>query len=128
MPIIKRGAVSPRAWAIPMMVPVNMPGIASGKTWCVMVCIFDAPTPRAASRMLGGTARIEAREEIMMVGNVIKAKTMPPTNGIDRGIPNITINIASPMIPKTTDGTAARLLILISIISVKRFFGAISSR
>ena len=32
MPIISSGAVSPSAWAIPMMVPVSMPGIASGTT------------------------------------------------------------------------------------------------
>ena len=27
-----RGAVSPRAWAMPMMVPVSMPGMARGRT------------------------------------------------------------------------------------------------
>jgi len=32
MPIISSGAVSPKAWAMPMMVPVSIPGSASGKT------------------------------------------------------------------------------------------------
>src|SRR5690606_33350585 len=32
MPIINSGAVSPRAWAMPMMAPVSMPGIARGST------------------------------------------------------------------------------------------------
>ena len=33
MPIMSSGADSPSARAIPMMVPVSMPGMASGKTW-----------------------------------------------------------------------------------------------
>ena len=69
-----------------------------------------------------------ALEEIITVGRVIKARTIPPTKGIDRGRPNATIKIASHIIPNTTDGTAARLFILISINSVSQFFGAISSR
>ena len=32
MPIISSGAVSPSAWAMPMMVPVMTPGMASGST------------------------------------------------------------------------------------------------
>ena len=32
-----------------------MPGSASGRTWWNTVCIFDAPTPSAASRIEGGT-------------------------------------------------------------------------
>src|SRR5919206_251055 len=51
MPIIRSGAVSPSALARPMMVPVRMPGSASGTTWWAMVCIFEAPTPSAASRV-----------------------------------------------------------------------------
>ena len=78
--------------------------------------------------MLGGTARIAARDEIMMVGNVISASTTPPISGIERGMPKMPIKIARPRMPKTTDGTAARLLMLISISSVTRFFGANSSR
>ena len=33
MPIISRGAVSPNARAMPIMVPVSMPGKARGNTW-----------------------------------------------------------------------------------------------
>ena len=32
MPIISSGAVSPSACAMPMIVPVRMPGMASGST------------------------------------------------------------------------------------------------
>ena len=32
IPIIKRGAVSPKACAIPIIVPVKIPGAAKGKT------------------------------------------------------------------------------------------------
>lgn len=32
IPIRSSGAVSPRAWASPMIVPVSIPGIASGRT------------------------------------------------------------------------------------------------
>ena len=47
---------------------------------------------------------------------------------MDLGIPKILINIASPIMPKTTEGTAAKLLILTSINSVILFFLAISSK
>ena len=78
IPIINSGAVSPKACAIPMMVPVRMPGIANGKTWCDTVCTFEAPTPRAAWRIDGGTALIAARDAMMIVGRVISASTIPP--------------------------------------------------
>ena len=68
MPIISSGAVSPRAWAIPMIAPVNMPGMATGRTWWTTVCNLEAPTPRAAWRMEGDTAWIAAREVMMTVG------------------------------------------------------------
>ena len=32
IPMSNRGAVSPRAWARPIIVPVKMPGMASGNT------------------------------------------------------------------------------------------------
>ena len=78
--------------------------------------------------MLGGTALIAARDDMIIVGSVIRASTMPPTRGIDRGIPKIFIKIARPSIPNTTEGTAAKLLIFISINSIQRFFGANSSK
>jgi hypothetical protein len=56
MPIISSGAVSPRAWASDRMAPVITPGMASGSTWWNTVWVLDAPTPRAASRIEGGTA------------------------------------------------------------------------
>jgi len=128
IPIINSGAVSPSACAIPIIVPVNMPGIAKGKTWWVIVCTLDAPMPSAASRIDGGTDFIAARLEIIMVGNVIKVNTKPPTKGTDLGKPKKLMNIAKPSKPKITDGTAAKLLILTSIKSVSLFLGANSSK
>ena len=84
--------------------------------------------PSAASRMLGGTARKLAREAMIIVGNVINDSTIPPTKGAERGRPKVFKNIESPSKPKTMDGTAAKLLMLISIKSENLFFGANSSR
>ena len=69
-----------------------------------------------------------ARDEMIIVGNVIIPRTIPPTNGIDLGIPKTPIKIANPKIPNTTEGTAAKLLIFISIISVILFLGAKPSK
>ena len=55
MPIISSGAVSPSARAMPMIVPVRMPGSASGRTWWKTTWTGDAPMPSAASRIDGGT-------------------------------------------------------------------------
>ena len=62
------------------------------------------------------------------MGSVIRAKTIPPTIGAERGRCITLRKIAKPSRPKIIDGTAARLLILISIISVNLFFGASSSK
>jgi hypothetical protein len=62
-----------------------------------------------------------------MVGSTISASTMPPTSGAERGRPKKFRNTERPSKPKTIEGTAARLLMLISIRSVQRFFGANSS-
>ena len=128
MPIISSGADSPSAWAMPMIVPVNMPGIASGRTWWVIVCIFDAPIPSAASRIDGGTDFRAARLAMMMVGRVIRVRTSPPTRGAERGRPKKSMNTARPSRPKMMEGTAARLLMLTSMRSVSRLVGANSSR
>ena len=115
---MRSGAVSPNAWAIPIIVPVKIPGAARGKIWSVAVCILDAPRPRAASLIEVGTALIDALVAIIIVGKVIKANTIPPTKGTDLGIPKKPRNTASPRSPKTIEGTAAKLLILTSMKSV----------
>ena len=51
-----------------------------------MTCICDAPTPYAASLIDGGIEAIAALVAIIITGSVIKANTMPPTRGADRGI------------------------------------------
>ena len=60
----------------------------------------------------------------MIVGKVINANTMPPTNGAERGRPKKFRKTARPKRPNTMDGTAAKLLMLTSMMSVQRFFGA----
>ena len=128
IPIINKGAVSPKACAIPTIVPVKMPGNASGTTWWNVAWIGLAPIPSAASRIDGGTARKEARDAIIIVGNVINDKTSPPTNGVDLGRSKTFKSNAKPSNPKTIDGTAAKLLILTSINAEILFFGANSSK
>ena len=44
--------------------------------------VLEAPIPRAASRMEGGTDLSDARLAMMMVGSVIKVSTRPPTRGV----------------------------------------------
>ena len=94
MPIISSGAVSPSAWAMPMMVPVSIPGIASGRTWWVIVCIFDAPIPSAASRMDGGTDFRAARLAMMMVAGS-SGSGRAADQGAERGRPKKLMNTAS---------------------------------
>ena len=50
-----------------------------------MVCIFDAPRPKAAERIDGGTAFKAARVAMMIVGSVINVSTRPPTTAAERG-------------------------------------------
>ena len=66
---------------------------------------------------------------MIIVGSVISVKTSPPTKGADLGTPKTLIYTAKPKIPNTIDGTAAKLLIFISIMSIHQlFFGANSSK
>ncbi len=65
---------------------------------------------------------------MMTVGSVIKLKTKPPTSGADKGKCIQPMKIAAPSRPNTIEGTAAKLLMLTSIMSVRTFFGANSSR
>jgi hypothetical protein len=124
IPIISKGAVSPKACAIARIEPVMMPGMANGRTWWKIACIFDAPTPSAASRIDGGTAFKAAREAIIITGKLIKVSTIPPTIGAERGMLKKVKKTAKPKSPNTMEGTAARLLILTSIKSVSAFLGA----
>ena len=128
MPISSSGAVSPSARASPMIVPVRMPGAASGRICWKTICIFEAPSPSAAERIDGGTAASAARVAMMIVGSVISDSTSPPTKAAERGKPRKPMNTARPSRPNTIDGTAARLLMLTSMRSVSRDFLANSSR
>ena len=83
-----------------------------------------APKLSAADNIDGGTAAKAAREAMIMVGKVIMESTNPPTKGEERGRPKKLIKIANPSTPKMIDGTAAKLLILISIKSNHLLRGA----
>ncbi len=79
-----------------MMVPVRMPGSASGSTWWNTICILDwRPCPAPPARIDGGTERSAARVAMMMVGSVISVSTRPPTRGAERGRPKKLMNTAS---------------------------------
>ena len=69
-------------------------------------------------------------EEMRRLASAIKEHTLTHLADYldERGSPMKFRNTARPSRPNTIDGTAARLLMLISMISVKRFLGANSSR
>ena len=85
IPINISGAVSPNAWANPIIVPDKVPGSANGTTWWKTDWNLDAPTARAPSLIEGGTAFNEALHGIIILGKVISAKVIPATNGVDLG-------------------------------------------
>ena len=80
-----------------------------------------------ASSIDGGTDLIADRAAITIVGRVITAKVSPPTSGADLGREKKFKNIAKPRSPKTIDGTAAKLLMLVSMVLENLFFNAIFS-
>ena len=128
MPTMSNGADSPSARAMPMIAPVRIRGIASGNRKCETTCTSEAPTARAASLIEGGIPFSAARVVMMIVGRVIRARVRPPTTGAERGRCMTFRKTASPSRPKTIEGTAARLLMLTSMMSTHRRFGANSSR
>ena len=82
----------------------------------------------AASVIEGGTAAMEERAAMITVGSVIRASTIPPTRGAERGKPKKFKNTARPRRPKTIEGTAARLFIFTSMKSFNLFFLANTSK
>ena len=71
------GAVSPIALATARIVPVRIPGIATGRTWLRTVCHLVAPTPKPACRSELGTARRASCELIITTGRVNKPRVRP---------------------------------------------------
>ena len=86
------------------------------------------PKPIDASSIEGGTDFIADLDAITIVGNVIKPRVSPPTKEADRGSSKKFRKIANPSNPNTMEGTAAKLLILVSIKSEKAFLYASFSR
>ena len=97
-PAVSSGAVSPNARASERIVPVRIPGAAYGTTWLRTVSQRVAPTPKAASRMLFGTARSASDVVITAIGRTSTASVSPPAIS-DLPRPSVLTNIASPSRP-----------------------------
>ncbi len=128
MPIISSGAVSPSARAMPMIVPVSMPGIASGSTWWDTIWIFEAPMPSAASRIDGGHRLQRGTRGDDDGGQRQQSEHEAADHGRRTRQTEDVQEHREASRPNTMDGTAARLLMFTSMMSVQRFLGANSSR
>lgn len=113
-PIMIRGAVSPIARDSARMIPVKMPGSAEGRTWARTTCQRVAPSAKAANRKEFGTDRIASFAAIIITGSMSKDMVKAPAMTL-RPRPKNRTKMASPRIPKTMEGTPARLAILISM-------------
>ena len=87
----------------------------------MVVCNLLAPSPLLASLTLCGTVRNAVLAAITIVGSVSIPSVMPPTKLALLGNPIKLINNARPNKPYTILGTAAKLLMFISIKSLYRF-------
>ena len=95
--------------------------MARGNTWWKIDCIFEAPSTQRCLRGSRAAQHFnEARVAMMIVGKVIRVRTRPPTSGEDCVASSCNwMKTASPRIPNTMDGTAARFEIFTSIRSVQ---------
>ena len=126
-PIVMMGAVSPIARDMPMITPVRMPGIEYGTMWSRTVCHLVAPTANAPSRIIAGIERMASRVATITTGRIKSASVRPAVCTLWPS-PNAYTNRPSARRPYTIEGTPARLVTLISMMSVIQFFGAYSSR
>ena len=109
-----------------MIVPVRIPGSASGPRDGRSSHLRRADTERRIADRDGGTDLIALRPAMTMTGNTVglRGHGIRPTRGAERGRFMKLRNTARPRSLKMIDGTAARLLIDTSIASVQRFRGA----
>jgi hypothetical protein len=100
-PTRRRGAASPRARASASTVPVRMPGAAYGRTWPRTTSQRVAPTPKPASRMLSGTARMASAPVMMTMGRTRTARVMPAAMMVRPPVklPSALTKTAKPRIP-----------------------------
>src|SRR5690606_22943628 len=82
----------------------------------------------APSFMEEGIALMAFLVAIMIIGRTINDKVKPPTKAEERGIEKKLRYTTKPKSPKIMEGIAAKLLILISIMSVMILRGANSSK
>ena len=107
--------------------PVNIPGVAAGKTTFLTTSHWDAPKAYAASLYVPGTALIDSREASITIGNIRSDIVKDPAN-MDLPNPIAYTNTLNPSSPYIIDGTPAKLEIFISIKDVSLFFEAYSSK
>jgi len=107
------------------MTPVSIPGKAVGKTILLIVSHLLAPKESDASRIECGTAAKASCE-----AEIIKGRARIPSVRLPESIetpkPKKLTNTAKPKSPKTTEGTPAKLLILIRIIFTTILLGEYS--
>ena len=94
-PAMMSGAVSPIARDSARINPVKIPGVATGSTWCQIVCHFVAPSAYEPSRSDPGTARSASRVERMTTGSTSSASVDAPARTL-RPMPIIRTNRPSP--------------------------------
>ena len=121
------GAVSPAALPMLKMTPVRIPGREAGRTIFLMVCHLVAPRARDASLKDWGMDVNASREAEMIPGSIRMPRVRLPDR-METPNPRYLTNTARPKRPKTTEGTPARLFILILSILVTRLSGVYSVR
>ena len=129
MPIISNGAVSPSAWAMPMIVPVMIPGSASGRTWWNTTSGSWRRRRRARLRgsMAAPPSTRRGRDHDDRQRH--QASVRPPTPACaERGRSRRLRKTARPSRPNTIEGTAARLIDRDFDQVVRQRFGANSSK
>src|SRR5690606_16284789 len=77
-PTRSSGAASPTARESARIVPVRIPGSASGRTWPRTVCHRVAPSAYAPDRIEFGTARIASWDAMMMTGRIRSVSVNAP--------------------------------------------------
>ena len=89
-PVIINGATSPAPRLIAKITPVNIPGIALGKTIFLIICHFVEPRAKAPSLLALGTERMPSSVATTTTGNVNKASVseaqrIPPVPKVGSG-------------------------------------------
>ena len=107
---IRTAMVSPIARVMARTAPAQMPRMATGNTAERKVATGPRPSALAAISCVLGTDSNAERQASVMVGTIIKPKTMMPANTLcPTGCQELMIGTThtNPQSPNTTDGTPA---------------------